>query len=103
MSETVAVNGSTPATPEEDVATVVLTVILEEISHHGHAPQALNDDTDLVGSGLIDSFGLLELIGAVEDRLSMEIDFEALDADELTVVGPFCRYVAAAYHAAQAR
>ena len=56
----------------------------------------VGDDLDLLASGVIDSFGFLELVAAVEESLGIELDFDGLAAEELTVVGPFCRYAAAA-------
>jgi acyl carrier protein len=58
--------------------------------------EPVTDDLDLIAAGVIDSFGFLELVAAVEDALGMELDLEGLAAEDLTVVGPFCRYVAAA-------
>jgi acyl carrier protein len=63
---------------------------LEEI---GLSPDAVQDSFDLHDSGVIDSFGLIELVAAVEEAFSLDIDFEDLDPDDLTVVGTFCRYV----------
>lgn len=55
----------------------------------------LTDDFDLLERGIIDSLGLIELVGALDEAFGLEVDFEDLDPEELTVVGPFCRYVAA--------
>jgi acyl carrier protein len=55
----------------------------------GHVP----DDLDLVAEGILDSLGLVELIGALEDRFGVELDFEGLDADSFAVVGPFARHI----------
>jgi acyl carrier protein len=56
-------------------------------------PSELADDCDLLLSGMIDSLGLLDLMTAIQQHCQREIDFEALDPDQLTVVGPLCRYV----------
>jgi acyl carrier protein len=42
---------------------------------------------------MIDSLGLLDLMSAIQQHCQQEIDFEALDPEQLTVVGPLCRYV----------
>jgi acyl carrier protein len=55
----------------------------------------LADDCDLLLSGMIDSLGLLDLMTAIQQHCGREIDFEALDPEQLTVVGPLCRYVSA--------
>ena len=56
-------------------------------------PGELTDDCDLLLSGMIDSLGLLDLMTAIQQHCQQEIDFEALDPEQLTVVGPLCRYV----------
>jgi acyl carrier protein len=60
----------------------------------GIAPDDVPDDFDLRASGVIDSLGFLELVGALEDSLDMEIDLELLDPDQLTTVGPLAATVA---------
>jgi len=62
----------------------------------GLDPTAVGDDLDLLRSGILDSLGLLELIADVNDRFDIEVDFEEVDPEELTVLGPFVRHVAAA-------
>lgn len=57
-------------------------------------PGGLPDDLDLVTRGVIDSLGLVELIAALDEEFGLAVDFEDLDPDQLTVVGPFCRHVA---------
>ncbi len=54
----------------------------------------LPDDFDLISEGVIDSFGIIELLAALEEKLGLELDFEDLDPEKLTLVGPFCDYVA---------
>jgi acyl carrier protein len=58
----------------------------------------LPDNCDLLLSGLIDSLGLLELVMAIQERFGREIDFEALDPEHMTEVGPLCRFVSAHLH-----
>jgi acyl carrier protein len=70
-------------------------LLSEPLENAGLDPRALDDDLDLHASGVIDSLGLIEVIGEIEARFDLEIDFEELDPDQLTVVGPFCEFVAA--------
>jgi acyl carrier protein len=51
------------------------------------------DSFDLLIEGVIDSLGVLELIGAVEEAFDIEIDLQYLDADQVTVIGPLSKYV----------
>jgi acyl carrier protein len=57
------------------------------------ACEDLHEDCDLLLSGLIDSIGLLDLVRAIEEFVGREIDFESLDSEEMTIVGPLCRFV----------
>ena len=59
----------------------------------GSASEDLPEDCDLLLSGMIDSIGLLELITAVQEFVGRDIDFEALDPEQMTVVGSLCRFV----------
>jgi len=77
----------------EEVRGFVLQELDEPLRALGEEPEKLPDDFDLHESGVIDSFGILELITALEDRFGLEIDYENLDPEELTKVGPFSRYV----------
>lgn len=54
----------------------------------------LTDDCDLLLSGLIDSLGLLEIVSALGEHYNQEIDFEGLDPEQMTIVGPLCSFVA---------
>jgi acyl carrier protein len=39
--------------------------------------------------------GLLDLITAFQEHCGREIDFDALDPEQMTVVGPLCDFVSA--------
>ena len=79
----------------EQVRDFIAQNLADGLRAAGADPAALPDDYDLHSSGVIDSFGILELIGELEARFDLEIDYEELDPEELTVVGPFSRYVEA--------
>jgi acyl carrier protein len=49
---------------------------------------------DLLLEGVIDSFGVIELITQLEQRFGVEFDLDGLDVDDLTRVGPLSEYVA---------
>jgi acyl carrier protein len=57
------------------------------------ACEDLPEDCDLLLSGMIDSLGLLDLVAAIQEFAGREIDFEILDPEEMTIVGPLCRFV----------
>jgi acyl carrier protein len=79
----------------DEVREFTLLHVADGLRARALSPDAVPDDFDLLLEGVIDSFGLLELITAVETRFELQLDFEDLDADDLTVIGPFSRYVAA--------
>jgi acyl carrier protein len=78
----------------EQIRTFLQQYILEKSVAGGkEKPGELADDCDLLLSGMIDSLGLLDLMSAIQQHCQREIDFEDLDPEQLTVVGPLCRYV----------
>jgi acyl carrier protein len=54
----------------------------------------LPDNFDLLLNGVIDSFGILEMINALEEEFRIELDLATLDAEQITILGPLSRYVA---------
>lgn len=60
----------------------------------GLDPTAVSDDFDFLATGVIDSFGILEMISSIEDEFKIRLDMETLDAMEITILGPLSRYVA---------
>jgi acyl carrier protein len=54
----------------------------------------LSDDCDLLLSGIIDSLGLLDLIGAIGQHFGRELTFDEIDPEQMTIVGPLCKFVA---------
>jgi acyl carrier protein len=76
-----------------DVRAFVLGLHEPLLLAQGLTLSAVPDDFDLREQGMIDSFGVLELIGAIEERFGITVDFEDLDPEEMTVVGPLSRYV----------
>jgi acyl carrier protein len=52
------------------------------------------DDFDLLLNGVIDSFGILEMISAIEEEFRIQLDLALLDAEDITRIGPLARYIA---------
>ena len=78
----------------DDVRAFVVADLADALTENGIDPDAVGDDFDLLTSGVIDSFGILELIADVNEHFGIEIDFEELDPEGLTIVGQFSAYVA---------
>lgn len=82
-----------PVTAQE-VKSVVLKSFASQLQQRGIAPESISDSFDLFAEGVIDSLGVMEMIGAVETAFGVAVDFENLAAEQLTVIGPFSAYVA---------
>jgi acyl carrier protein len=78
-----------------EVRDFLLTFLSKKLEGQGRALQDdLTDEYDLLLSGLLDSLGLLEMISAIQQQFGREVDFERLDPEEISVVGPLCHFVA---------
>ena len=79
-----------------EVRQFLLEKYADSIADLGLAPAEIHDDFDFLLAGVIDSFGILEMIGAIEDRFQVQLDMAALDAEEISILGPLSTYVAQA-------
>jgi acyl carrier protein len=83
------------AVTPEDVRRFLVEYLKVRLKTNGRGTfEDLSEDCDLLLGGMIDSLGLLELVGAIQKFTGTEIDFEPLDPEQLTIVGPLCRFVA---------
>ncbi|MBI3668706.1 MAG: acyl carrier protein [Acidobacteria bacterium] len=57
----------------------------------GNGTADITPDTDLVASGLLDSFGFVDLIVYIESLDGCKIDLTEADPSEFTVVKGLCR------------
>ncbi len=80
-------------TPEK-VRQFLLNKYASVITALGTDPGDVADDFDFLVSGVIDSFGILEMISAIEDEFGIQLDMERLDAEQMTVLGPLSQFVA---------
>jgi acyl carrier protein len=76
-----------------DLQVAMLELLVEPLAAIGLHPGAVPDDFDLLAEGVIDSFGVLELISALGVRYATTLDFSELSAEDLTVVGPLARHL----------
>lgn len=83
------------ATTAADVQQFILGRVDDPLRAHGLAASDVPDSFDLLLEGVIDSFGIVELIGALEERYGVEFEFDELAPDDLTRIGPLSTYVAA--------
>ena len=75
--------------------TLVLSCLAASTKSARQSSATLADDFDLVAEGMLDSLGFVKLIGELEKRLGIDIDFDGMDSDQVTVLGPLCRHIAA--------
>jgi acyl carrier protein len=80
----------------EEVRGVVLDRLSAALAAKGLEPRDVPYDFDLLMEGIIDSLGIVELITDVQQFFSIEVDFDGLAPEELTIIGPLCRYIASA-------
>ena len=77
-----------------DVRVFLTMYLKDKLKARGReAPTELTDDSDIFALGLVDSLDLLELMSAIGEYCRREIDFEQLSPEEMTVIGPLCRFV----------
>jgi acyl carrier protein len=58
----------------------------------GYSPNGeISADTDLIASGLLDSFGFIDLIVFIESQSGCQIDLTDVDPVEFCVVKGLCR------------
>jgi len=80
---------------EEDIAQFVLKY-LSDLAPSGSVDWSQIDlDTfDFLTTGILDSIGVLEMIGAMEKHFVLTVDFENMDPERFTFLASFSRYVA---------
>ena len=83
-------------TREAEVRAIIIDLVTPMVERAGRAAADLQDNTELLQSGLIDSFEFLDLITEIEQRAGVEIDLAALDDDDFTTIGGLVGYVLAA-------
>jgi len=84
------------AVEPEEVRNFIEQFVMKKMNAEGRElPTTLSDDCDLLLTGVVDSFGILELVTALSDFCGQDIDFDQLDPDQMTIVEPLCRFVSA--------
>ena len=77
----------------EEIRTFILSRLQGQLEAKGLCPSSVPDDFDLLTEGVINSMGMVELVVAVEQQFATRLDFDELDPESLTIVGPLCRYI----------
>jgi acyl carrier protein len=79
----------------EQVRSLLISRYSAQIRAKVPDPAETPDSFDFLLEGVIDSFGVLEMVGAVESEFGIELDMSGLPAEQMTVLGPLVRYIAA--------
>jgi acyl carrier protein len=79
---------------KEAVRELLLGACVEGLALVAMDPAEVSDDFDLREAGVVDSLGFLELVTILEDELGIELDFEDMEPEQLTTVGPLVTFVA---------
>ena len=78
----------------DDVRIFVADFLNRRLRERARSPiNNLPDDYDLLLSGLLDSLAFVEMLTAAGEHFDWQVDFEGLDPDKLTIVGPLCVFV----------
>lgn len=59
----------------------------------GAAPNALDEDASFLDSGIIDSTGVMELVGFLEDRFGITVEDAELTPENLDSISRLCVYL----------
>lgn len=83
-------NSPTP----DNVRVFVAGFLNRKLKDRGQGPLTdLPDDYDVLLSGVLDSLGFVEMMMATGEHFVGEIDFENIDPEKMTIVGPLCLFV----------
>jgi len=69
------------------VRRIIMDFIKPDLERLGLQAEQVNDDTDLMAEGIIDSFGFLDLVSAVEESTGLSLDLGGLDLDSMSKLG----------------
>jgi acyl carrier protein len=75
------------------VRDAILDRVAEELAAKGLTPSDVPASFDLLLEGVIDSFGVVEMIMMLEQRFEIDFDFDELQADDFTKLGALSEYV----------
>ena len=76
-----------------EVKAFALSHLADHFVENNFATSDITDDFDLMKKGIIDSIGLIQLVSAIEEHFNIEVDFGDMDTENITVIGPLCKYI----------
>ena len=73
---------------KDDIHNFILELIKDRLVLFNIGFDEVNNEFDLVKSGLLDSMSFIDLVAELEEKFSLEIDFEqAAERDDFTRLG----------------
>lgn len=91
MTETAAIEGSDEAFPD-GLADGLLELLNDELSLDPSIP--IEQDTDLLVTGLIDSLGVIQIVSWIEDEVGVEVDPVDVTLENFQTAGRMIRFAA---------
>jgi acyl carrier protein len=79
----------------EEFRALVTTQLLAQWPDKAAVIEALSSDDDLLGSGIVDSYGFIELCLAVEQRTGAVIDIAELEPEQFASIAALHQVVTA--------
>ncbi len=76
----------------DDVKSFLKNYLKDRLALRGIVDPA--DDLSLTDSGVIDSFGLLDLLNEAEAKFAVKVDMDNVDLEALTTFGGFASAIA---------
>lgn len=70
-----------------------MEALLQLITENAEIDGPFDEDTPLISSGMIDSFDLVNLITAIEERYGVEIPVEEIDVDAFDTPRQMARWL----------
>ena len=78
----------------DNIRVFVADFLNRKLRDRGQGPlNDLPDDYDVLLSGVLDSLAFVEMMMAAGEHFVGEIDFENLDPEKMTIIGPLCLFV----------
>lgn len=74
---------------KDDIKKFVINFMENNLELDKNDMNAIDDDLDLIGSGIMNSLNFIELVTGLEETFKIEIDFEKHDPSEFTTLAGF--------------
>lgn len=79
----------------DEFRSLVVSQLSAQLPEQVRAIEALKDDDDLLASGLVDSYALIDLCLALEDQTGATIDIGTLEPEQFGSIGALFKVVIA--------